>query len=239
MDLRAREEWGATYNVDKRPLMTGLPVSTVYVHHSVTIATGNPDADMRDIERIDIERFGVPSYSWGVHPSGVVLEGMGLHRGAHTIDNAKNSFNNIAFGLMFMGDFRTDQPTDAALHAAGELLALQEARGNLQAGWVLRGHLDVYATVCPGPNLYPRLAEIRALASLGDDMTDDEHKALYELLGYMQNVAPATGRIELALYALGHSSSVDLVNAIAAKLPGVSADSLKQAVKEAMREGTG
>lgn len=163
MDYRTRSQWGASYDVNQRATMTGLPVATIYIHHTVTNPSNDPNRDMAQIEQIDIGRFGIPSYSWVVHPSGVVLEGMGVHRGAHTINNANQSQNNIAFGISNIGNYENDQPTDAQLKAIAELIHYINDNGWLQADWQLRGHRDVYATACPGANLYPRLGDIRAL----------------------------------------------------------------------------
>lgn len=159
--------------------MTGLPVSTVYIHHTVTMPSPDPAVDMRNIEAIDIARFGVPSYSWVIHPSGVVLDGMTVHRGAHTINNANQSQNDISFGVSFIGNFENDQPTDAALHACGDLLRSLEQRQLVRDGWVLKGHRDVYATACPGAHLYPRLGDIRALVDQPPVPEEDIVKATY------------------------------------------------------------
>lgn len=164
MDFRTRAEWGATYDVTTRPLMTGLPVAVVFIHHTVTTPTADPDADMRAVEAVDIAKFGVPSYSYVVHPSGVVLEGMGLHRGAHTIDNnggpLRYGFNDIAFGISFIGNYELDDPTQRSIDACRELIDNLRVARYLRDGYTIRGHRDVYATACPGRNLYPRLTEL-------------------------------------------------------------------------------
>lgn len=181
MNLRTREDWAASYDVTRRPVMTGLPVATVYVHHSVTVPTADADADMRGIENIDIGRFGVPSYSWVIHPDGIVLEGMGTHRGAHTINNARQSQNDIAFGVCFIGNFDNEQPTDAALRAGRELLGYLDDHSLLAAGWELRGHRDVYATACPGRNLYPRIQELRDAHVRPAPLEDDDMQWLIKV----------------------------------------------------------
>lgn len=172
MDLWTRDQWGAEYDVSGRALMTGLPVDLVFIHHTVTVPSDDPAADMRAIERIDINRFGVPSYSWVIHPTGVVLEGMGLHRGAHTIDNASppHSFNNDAFGVSFIGNFENDTPTPEAFNAAIELLQHLVAEGHAHGDFTLSGHRDVFATACPGANLYPLIGSLReSVDQPGDD----------------------------------------------------------------------
>lgn len=156
MKLLTRREWGATYDVTQRPAMR-LPVAQAFIHHTVTDPTTDPAADMRAVERIDIGRFGYPSYSWVIHPTGVVLEGMGTHIGAHTKGN-----NSTSFGISFLGNFENDQPTPAALDACAALLAARMAQGHLTPGFALGGHRDVFATACPGAHLYPLIGQIRA-----------------------------------------------------------------------------
>lgn len=174
MDYRTRPEWGATYDVSGRALMTGLPVKFVFIHHTVTTATGDPDADMRSVEAVDIAKFGVPSYSYVVHPSGVVFEGMDLHRGAHTIDNnggpLRYGFNDIAFGIAFIGNYEQDDPTQRALDACRDLIDNLRVARLIQDTYTIRGHRDVYATACPGSHLYPRLTELYPIPTEDDDM---------------------------------------------------------------------
>lgn len=166
MKLLTRAEWGASFDVDRRPPMR-LPVAQAWIHHTVTNPSTDPAADMREIERIDIGRFTYPSYSWVIHPTGVVLEGMGTHIGAHTIHN-----NSTSFGISFIGNFENDTPTQPALDACATLLAARIAQGHLTTDFVLGGHRDVYATACPGANLYPLLGQIRDAVTIPqeDDM---------------------------------------------------------------------
>lgn len=171
MDYLTRAQWGATYDVSKRDLMTGLPVPTIFIHHTVTNPTDDAAADMRKVEAIDIARFGVPSYSWTVHPTGVVCEGMGNHRGAHTINNAGLSLNNVSFGISFVGNYELDDPTERAMTACRELIASIAANPTLlRPGFAIRGHRDVYATACPGAHLYPRLSELYPTTTEDEEM---------------------------------------------------------------------
>lgn len=59
MDIVSRARWGATAALG--PAMR-LPARELWLHHSVTTATGTPAADMRTIERIGVQRFGRFSY---------------------------------------------------------------------------------------------------------------------------------------------------------------------------------
>lgn len=154
MDFRSRAAWGATFDVSPVPIIQ-TPVSLLFIHHNVIPPTSNPSFDMLYTEQIDIGRFGKPSYDWAIHPSGVVLEGMTTHLSPDTFGH-----NSDSLSVMFMGNFETDQPTDAAMLAARELITLLHSTGLLTDGFHILGHRDVYPTACPGANLYPRIQEL-------------------------------------------------------------------------------
>lgn len=154
MDFRTRAQWGAQFDVTTRAKMA-LPVNQVYVHHNVMEPTGDPNADMRATEAVDIARFGCPSYKYAIHPSGVVLEGMSDHGSPDTLNH-----NSDSISIMFMGNFENDQPTAAAMFAGRQLVDLLKAYGFVTKDYRLMGHRDVYATACPGAHLYPRIQEL-------------------------------------------------------------------------------
>lgn len=176
MKLLEREAWGATAPLGPR-LTSGIP--GVYFHHSVTRPTGDPVADMRTLEAIGVDRFGIFSYCYVVFPDGTIGIGAGLTRGAHTA-----GLNSTRIGIVFVGDFTTDVPTPAALAAGAELLAHLGQIGALAHGYTVNGHRDQKATACPGDNLYPLLGAIHAAAlhpPLEDDMTPEQARQLAEI----------------------------------------------------------
>lgn len=137
----------------------------VYIHHSVTIAQGDPAQighldpsddpcrDARKIEDILFNRGLLPGYSHMIHPSGVVLEGAGRFIGAHT-----HGQNSTSKGLVLIGNFDIQQPTLAAIIAASRTINLMrldgQVAGDMKQVQVL-GHRDSVGTACPGANLYP------------------------------------------------------------------------------------
>lgn len=185
MRLLQRSEWGATAQLG--PNMH-LPAKGATIHQSVTIAdddhsleaTADVANDMRELEAIGVSRFGRFSYSFAIHPSGVVGIGAGFTVGAHTKDH-----NSTSFGIVFIGRFNEAPPTPEALAACVELLAWLRSTGKLVDGYYLDGHRDHKATECPGPKLYPLIQGIHAQA-LGnpnphpeeDDMTPEQAKQL-------------------------------------------------------------
>lgn len=156
MEFRTRAQWGATFDVSVVPVIR-TPVSLLFVHHNVVAPTDDPNYDMERTEQIDIARFGKPSYDWAIHPSGVVLEGMTTHLSPDTIGH-----NSDSLSVMFMGNFEIDQPTNEAIAAGQWLVQAQLAGGLLRPVFQILGHRDVFATACPGRNLYPRIQELAA-----------------------------------------------------------------------------
>jgi hypothetical protein len=167
---RNRADWGAQHETGPPEQ---LPAAELFIHHSVTVPTADPDHDMRQIEGIDYQRFGMGSYSWAVHPDGTVLEGEGLLIGAHTLNH-----NSHGFGVVFIGNYMATDPTAAQLAAAGELIAWIRHHGWLNNDAPIRGHRDVRATACPGDRLsalHPELRRIAADPYQEDDMPLDRH----------------------------------------------------------------
>lgn len=196
-----RAQWGATTDISRVPLIT-TPVSLLYVHHNVIEPTASPQADMERTEQADIVRFGKPSYDYGIHPSGIILEGMTTHLSADTYGHNRDSLS-----IMFMGNFEVDEPTPEAMIAGRVLVQSLLYFGLVIPGFNLYGHRDTYATACPGANLYPRLSELLVPFSEDDDMIDP---AKFDLVAFaVENTQKAVGRVELGLYELSHKPGAD------------------------------
>jgi N-acetylmuramoyl-L-alanine amidase len=152
----ARSVWGARpASLPSTPMR--LPATQVFIHHSVTAVTNDPYADMRAIEAVGLQRFGQFPYSFVVHPKdGLVLEGCGLLRGAHTA-----RWNSTSFGVCWAGDYTTRAPKMQQVAATQQLIAHLAGDGHLLPGADVLGHMDVAATACPGRKLYDLLDLIR------------------------------------------------------------------------------
>jgi N-acetylmuramoyl-L-alanine amidase len=153
MEYRTRAQWGATFDpsgIDHIP----LPSDRLFIHHNVMEPSNDPNRDMRNTEAVDINRFGTPSYKYAIHPSGIVLEGMTTHWSPDTY-----MFND-RLSIMFMGNFEVDAPTTNALLACRELIQTLKAQGIFAQNGMILGHRDVYATACPGANLYPLIGQL-------------------------------------------------------------------------------
>src|SRR5690606_21180214 len=153
MRMLARAEWGATVPTSTKLMV--LPARGVHVHHSVSRVTGDPAADMREIEAIGRRRFGRFPYSFCLHPSGVTIEGAGLSVGAHT-----EGWNSTTFGVCLIGNYENDWPTDAQVQAFGELYRWLVGNGWLVPDAWIEPHRARKATACPGARTMARWSDL-------------------------------------------------------------------------------
>ena len=156
MELLSRGAWGADPESLPGQAMT-LPARELWLHHTVTAVTDDPIADMKTVEAVGLRRFGIISYSWCIHPSGVVLEGAGVRRGAHT-----ERRNSTSFGVAWIGNYDERIPKVQQIDATRRLVAWLIREGHLKPGtYPTGGHRDLAATRCPGDRLYAILDDLR------------------------------------------------------------------------------
>lgn len=153
-----RSAWGPRYD-DGAGTIGVAAWHDIFVHHTVTRTGPDELAHMRLLEQIGETNFGQGiSYTVVVFPSGNAYQGHSLTtRGAHTYQR-----NDSSRAIAFVGNFMEDTPTEAALRKAA--LVLKEWRGSGLPSTITGGHRDVYATSCPGDNLYDRLGYIQSLS---------------------------------------------------------------------------
>ena len=157
MTFLSRSQWGAT-----TPLGPAVrtPVSKVFIHHTVTNPSADPARDARGLDAIGRSRFGIFSYSWVIHPDGTIIEGAGLHRGAHT-----GGHNSTSFGIAFIGNFENTGPTKEAMIAAANLIKFLKLGGKVTREVQILPHRSVKSTACPGKNLNNALPLLRAMVN--------------------------------------------------------------------------
>lgn len=141
--------WGITGpHGNDRPAMARPAVNGLFVHHTVTNVTADPCADAREVCRDGQTRFGLLSYSWLFHPSGVVLAGQETRVGAHTIGHNTTSFGFAAIGTYTHGDV----PEVIVRNMAAMAIVLERWGWISKAGPV-RPHRAIKATACAGDAL--------------------------------------------------------------------------------------
>jgi hypothetical protein len=193
MKIITREQWGAKHGDGRFEAL--LPATSVWLHHTVTVAPDlewvDADGDrvddseaaaMRHIEGIGAQRFGAAygfPYSLAVMPRGKALyEGHAIEQqGAHTY-----GYNHTGRAIVLVGNYEKHKPTDAQLDAVAWGLVEGKRRGWWKKAELSGGHRDVKATACPGKYAYEAIPEInrraRALESGEEDMPgfDDRFK---------------------------------------------------------------
>lgn len=145
MSWLQREEWKAPAPKAQLQRMA-LPVSTVFLHHTVTPVTSDAKADFLKVTNYS-KYIDVP-YTVMVHPDGTIATGRYLNGvpalGAHTAGK-----NSISLGVALLGNYVNDQPTPAALDSIVTVLEAFVSKGYITAQFVLKSHSDApYATAC-------------------------------------------------------------------------------------------
>ena len=108
-------------------------------------------------------------YNFLISSDGTVFEGRNfLVGGSHT-----KSFNDIAYGLNFIGDFVTKVPTPEAIASFKLLVSCGIENGFISEDFQLFGHRQnwVSKTECPGDQLFALLHDFTGY-SYGRQMTD-------------------------------------------------------------------
>lgn len=159
-----RDEWGAP--APKAALQRmALPVSTVFLHHTVTPVSNDSKADMRKVTNYS-SYVDVP-YNVVVHPNGDIFTGRYLNGmpalGAHT-----GGHNATSVGIALIG--RYDQainPSEAALESLARVLNAFSQQGFITKTFRFKAHQDApYATACCGKNLKAQIGTIFAKANV-------------------------------------------------------------------------
>lgn len=165
MRIIPRSEWGARYQDGYGNRKIGRLEK--YLHHSVTThlpATATVEqekAEMRRIEAIGQQRFGVGiSYTLVVFPSGRVYEGHSIGRiGAHS----GSGRNTRGAGICLAGNYETHKLGRKTRDAIVWLL-----QHGVNKGWwtdpaLTEGHRDFKQTACPGRYAYREIGQINKL----------------------------------------------------------------------------
>lgn len=168
MRIISREEWGARY--DRGFHDRDLPVSEIWLHHSVTIA---PDlippfdddyAAVRLLEQIGESRFGGGiSYTFPITPAGLIFEGHGVETsGAHTLNR-----NDFASAICWIGNYDVNDPPEPMIRATAWLLVHGKRQGWWTNARLSGGHGQApgQSTACPGRRALAVINRVNTLAA--------------------------------------------------------------------------
>lgn len=157
----SRAGWGADPPWGPRGVVID-PVSTVFIHTSVTIQLSS-DApkdeerkQMRIVQSIARNRkFSDFSYSFGVFASGRTYEGRGWGVG----QAATEGFNSSSYSICTIGNTDTNDPTEAQIRSIIALIKLGQTKGRIARGVRIRGHREVAPKACPGAKFTDQMLE--------------------------------------------------------------------------------
>lgn len=160
----SRSQWTRTGIARPRDINPMNGVRRITVHHDgmppVTLATSSAVA--RRIEQIRnshvIERgWADIGYHYIVDPQGRVWEGRSITKqGAHVKDQNENNL-----GILVLGNFDRQSPTQAALASLDKFVANQMQRYNIAISQV-RTHMERDSTSCPGRSLQSYMLRTRS-----------------------------------------------------------------------------
>ena len=132
------------------------PALGTVLHHSVTKATSDALADVRAVEYIIwtrrfSSRFSMIAYSYIVHPNGTIFVGRGTRwrNGANKNDKGGAYNNSNTLSICLIGDYRTDNVTDAQRSAYYRIRGDLVRSGHLVPDSKELAHGDLAYTACP------------------------------------------------------------------------------------------
>lgn len=197
MAVVTRDEWGAGPH---RAGKITLPVTRLFLHHTVTPEWTGADAARRLQDIARGRGFADISYSWLVDVDGNEIEGRGWGRqGAHT-----QGYNSTAHAICLIGNFDRDQVPAAMIRGAANLVRKHRSRG---PGRITHGHRDVGQTACPGRHAYAAIGVINQAAAKAP-IEEDDMPSAEEVADAVWARAPESGsdKGEKALFMLQQAS---------------------------------
>jgi hypothetical protein len=163
MEYVPRCEWSGSRKPQLARMRPVKGFDRLTVHHwGVDVAGMNTEKSFM-IRRMDgllcshlARNYGDIGYHFVLDPTGRLWEGRSLElEGAHVC--GENEHN---LGVMLLGNFQSERPTDAQLLSLGRVVKWATALYSIDGHRVF-GHCDLASSVCPGMNLYPQVRIMR------------------------------------------------------------------------------
>lgn len=190
----SRAEWGSPdpygnlfKGTDQYWKPSYVPVTQIFIHHTVFNNTSSPAAAVRAIWEFHTytRRWGDIGYNYLVDQNGNIYEGR--FGGDNVVGGHAYSFNQGSMGVAVLGCFETSSgscqgsppPSSAMIGELTTLLAWRSTTYEINPNtthtfcgtksckklWTISGHKDVSATACPGNLIYDQLSKIRTNTS--------------------------------------------------------------------------
>ena len=162
--IRPRRSWG--HAVKHAWALIRGPLTTVYVHHSVTASAGpkaSLKADEQTVKSLDTiahgRGFNGISYNFACTQAGRAFAGRGWkHVGAHN-----DGENSTTYGIVAIGNFQVYEPSPDLIRAIASVIVAGKRNGHIGRRVRIKGHRDSDSTACPGDKLYAKLWKIKRL----------------------------------------------------------------------------
>lgn len=161
--LRRRHQWtNREPNPDRLRMATDAGYSQITVHH-VGMNVIRATTERAVVNHLDGvlgahlgRRFGDVGYHFLIDYAGRVWEGRSLaYWGAHV-----SGHNDRNLGIVLLGNFERQRPSQAQLSAMGKLVGRLQNRYQMRRSEVY-GHIDLGQTLCPGKYLYPAVRQLK------------------------------------------------------------------------------
>ncbi|XP_068087076.1 peptidoglycan recognition protein 3 [Anabrus simplex] len=152
-DIVTKAGWNASPVTVKKNLT--VPVPYVIIHHTYIPGPCNNTEDcsrsMRAMQSFHQgKKWDDIGYSFCIGGDNKIYEG----RGWDTVGVHSPRYNSISIGICFIGDYRTELPSEEMLNLAQSLIECGIARGSIRSDYKLLGHRQVRSTECPGEALF-------------------------------------------------------------------------------------
>ncbi|XP_049779933.1 peptidoglycan-recognition protein 1-like [Schistocerca cancellata] len=158
----SREEWGAREPLVPHENLTISPVPYVVVHHGglqeYCFDEKTCAAIVRSYQDLHMDTNGWDDigYNFLVGEDGNAYEGRGWDAtGAHA-----PGYNQQSIGICVIGDFSDRLPNDAAMETLQNMMACGVSLGKVSDSYLVLGHRQVKATLCPGDQLYAWVTQL-------------------------------------------------------------------------------
>ena len=148
-----------------------FPVKAIIVHHTAGLISEDPKKTIQAIYEYHarVRGWGDIGYNILIDQFGNIYEGRRggiFSEGAHAY-----GFNSGSIGISLIGNFEEIEVPEAQMKSFENVIGLISREMGLNVSeriswngkeiFVLSGHIDVGATLCPGKNFYPGLKRIR------------------------------------------------------------------------------
>ncbi|CAH2105811.1 unnamed protein product [Euphydryas editha] len=162
-----KKQWGGLSPLHVKYLPR--PVNLVIIEHTATSKCSTDEECKNIVQSIQNNHmenlhFWDIGLNFLIGGNGKVYEGAGwLHVGAHTF-----GYNSKSIGISFIGNYNDDEPTQAQIDAAQNLIQCGVEEGHLTPDYNLVAHKKLVPLESPGKNLY---REIRMWPHYLDDVS--------------------------------------------------------------------